>query len=306
MTLPFDLYFSTLLMLSYWITLSQQEVLMKTLNQIFAILITVALFFGCPPKHEEPISSSLSVSSKSEHLAMGNPSGAVDSVSYSNNYLVEKSQYVVSYNRDRGIPNWVAWHLDNTWLGNVSRKDTFRSDSTLPPDWYHVSKSSYNHSGYARGHHCPSADRTNSVDDNSVTFLMTNMMPQATNNNSGPWENLEKYCRILVKHGKELYIYAGGYGSQGTIDNDHVTIPSHTWKVIMVLDDGDNDLKRVSKSTRLIAIDMPNSDDQISRTDDWKNYRTCVDSIEARTDFDFFSNVPTMIQAVIESVVDSL
>jgi endonuclease G len=135
---------------------------------------------------------------------------------------------------------------------------------------------------------------------------MTNMMPQAANNNSGPWEKLEKYCRTLLSHGKELYIYASGYGSQGTIDNDHVTIPSHTWKVIMVLDDGDNDLKRVSKSTRLVAIDMPNNDDQIRRTDDWKNYRTCVDSIEARTGFDFFSNVPVSIQAEIESVPDSL
>jgi len=237
---------------------------------------------------------------------MGNPSGAVDSVSYSNNYLMEKPQYVVSYNRDRGIPNWVAWHLDNTWLGNVPRKDTFRPDSTLPENWYHVKKTSYNRSGYARGHHCPSADRTNTVEDNSATFLMTNMMPQAANNNSGPWEKLERYCRNLVKQGKELYIYAGGYGSQGTIDNGYITVPSHTWKVILVLDNGDNDLSRVTTTTRLIGVDMPNSNDQISRTDDWKNYRICVDSIEARTGLDVFSNVPVSIQAVIESVTDSL
>ncbi|MGD1045347.1 MAG: hypothetical protein ABR936_08480 [Bacteroidota bacterium] len=51
---------------------------------------------------------------------------------------------------------------------------------------------------------------------------------------------------------------------------------------------------------------MPNNDDQISRTDDWKNYRTCVDSIESRTGFDFLSNVPTSIQAVIEGVTNSL
>jgi endonuclease G len=237
---------------------------------------------------------------------MGNPSGAVDSISYSNNYLMIKLQYVVSYNRDRGIPNWVAWHLDNTWLGNVPRKDTFRPDSTLPSSWYHIKKSSYNNSGFARGHHCPSADRTNTTEDNSSTFLMTNMMPQAANNNSGPWEKLEKYCRVLVSQGKELYVYAGGYGSQGTIDNGHVTVPSHTWKVIMVLDDGENDLNRVTTSTRLIGVDMPNNNDQINRTDDWKSYRICVDSIEARTGFDFFSNVPKLIQEKIESCVDSL
>jgi len=279
---------------------------MKIFNQVFAILITAALFFGCPPKHEEPVNGSLVPTSRSEHLVMGNPSSAVDSVSYSNNYLMEKSQYVVSYNREKGIPNWVAWHLDNTWLGSVPRKDTFRPDSTLPANWYHVKKSSYNRSGYARGHHCPSADRTNIVEDNSATFLMTNIMPQAANNNSGPWEKLEKYCRTLVSKGKELYIYAGGYGSQGAVDNGHVTIPAHTWKVIMVLDTGENDLNRVTTTTRTIAVDMPNSNDQISRTGDWKMYRICVDSIEARTGFDFFSNISVSVQAVIESATDSL
>jgi endonuclease G len=98
---------------------------------------------------------------------------------------------------------------------------------------------------------------------------MTNMMPQASNNNSGPWEKLEKYCRTLVSQGKELYIYTGGYGPQGTIDNGHITVPSHTWKVILVLDNGDNDLSRVTKTIRLIGVDMSNSNDQISRTDDW-------------------------------------
>ena len=275
---------------------------MKSFIQSFAIVFTTVLFFGCSPRHDEPQFGI----SKSEHLVMGNPSGAVDSVSYATNYLMEKHQYVVSYNRDRGIPNWVAWHLESTWLGNVPRKDTFRPDSTLLASWFHVKKSSYNKSGYARGHHCPSADRTNTVEDNSATFLMTNMMPQAPNNNSGPWEKLEKYCRTLVSQGKELYIYAGGYGSQGTIDHGHVTIPFHLWKVIMVLDKGSNDLSRVSTTTRLIAVDMPNINDQISRTEDWKIYRVCVDSLEARTGFDFFSNVPAATQAVIESVVDSL
>jgi endonuclease G, mitochondrial len=279
---------------------------MKSLFHLITIIIISVFLYGCPLKHEEPISGNLEVLSKSEHLVMGSPSSAVDSVTYSNNYLMEKSQYVVSYNRDRGIPNWVAWHLDNTWLGSVLRKDTFRPDSTLPANWYHVKKSSYNSCGYARGHHCPSADRTNTVENNSATFLMTNMMPQDANNNSGPWERLEKYCRALVSQGKELYIYAGGYGSQGTIDHGHVTVPLHTWKVILVLENGTNDLERVTATTRVIAVDMPNSNNQINRADDWKKYRICVDSVEVRTGFDFFSLIPASTQAVIESVTDSL
>jgi len=81
--------------------------------------------------------------------------------------------------------------------------------------------------------------------------------------------------------------------------------PTHG-KLFLVLDNGDNDSSRVTTTTRLIGVDMPNSNDQTSRTDDWKNYRICVDSIESRTGFDLFSNVPVSIQAVIESVTDSL
>ena len=129
----------------YWsficITLfTELQILMKAFIHSISIAIIAAFIFGCPPKHEEPPSGSLAITSRSEHLVMGNPSSAVDSVSYSNNYLMEKPQYVVSYNRNRGIPNWVAWHLDNTWFGTVPRKDTFRPDSTLPEDWYQEKK----------------------------------------------------------------------------------------------------------------------------------------------------------------------
>ena len=68
----------------------------------------------------------------------------------------------------------------------------------------------YSGSGFDRGHHTPSADRTSSIPDNSATFFMTNMMPQAPNNNQGPWEELETYCRTLVGQGNELYIIMGG------------------------------------------------------------------------------------------------
>jgi endonuclease G len=264
LTLPID--FSIYLSFIYFTLLVELQLSMKTFIHTLFLIIVAAFIFGCPPKHEEPISGNLSVTSQIEHLVMGNPSYAVDSVSYSNNYLMIKPQYVVSYNRDRGIPNWVAWHLDNTWLGNVPRKDTFRPDSTLPADWYHVKKSSYNRSGYARGHHCPSADRTNTVEDNSATFLMTNMMPQAANNNSGPWEKLGTYCRNLIKQGKELYIYAGGYGSQGTIDNGHITVPSHTWKVILVLDNGDNDLSAKVRCCHSCSVEGQNRGKILSAT----------------------------------------
>jgi endonuclease G, mitochondrial len=244
--------------------------------------------------------------SSSEHLVLGNPSNAVNNISYPTNYLMEKTQYVLSYHRDRGEPNWTAWHLSTSWLGSAARQDDFRADATLPTGWYQVQGTSYSGSGYDRGHMCPSADRTSSVANNSATFLMTNMIPQSPNNNQGPWAVLEDSCRQLVTaKGCELYIYSGGYGSQGTINSGHVTVPTYTWKVIVVLTNGDNDLSRVTTSTRVIAVWMPNSDSQISRTANWKSYRVSVDYIESQTGYDFLSNVSTSIQSTIESRVDS-
>jgi DNA/RNA endonuclease G (NUC1) len=247
-----------------------------------------------------------------EHLVMGNPSDAATDVGMPANYLLLKPQYVMSYNRDRGIANWVSWHLDSTWLGTAPRQDDFRPDTSLPAGWYQVQATDYSGSGFDRGHETPSADRTSSVPDNSATFFMTNMMPQAPNNNQGPWEELESYCRTLVSQGNELYIIAGGAGVGGsgsnggvtnTIANGNVTVPAVTWKVILVLPTGANDVDRVFKTTRTIAVIMPNTQ-AIGINTPWRNFRTSIDRVEGLTGFNFFSNVRPQVQNIIERLVD--
>lgn len=240
--------------------------------------------------------------SSSVHLTMGNPSAAVTDVNSPFNYLMEKSTYCLSYHRDNRRPNWVSWHLDTSWLGTTARQDDFRADTTLPAGWYRVQAGDYSGSGYDRGHMCPSGDRTKTVSDNSSTFLMTNMIPQAPTNNQVTWASLESYCRTLANQGNELYIISGGYGTSGFIGSGMVALPTTTWKVIMVLPNGSNDVSRVTTSTRLIAVSMPNDNSVIS---DWRVYRVRVDDVEAMTGYDFFANVPVSIQSVIESTVDN-
>jgi len=249
----------------------------------------------------------------SEHIVMGNPSNATTDEANPTNYLLPKAQYVMSYHRDRGIPNWVSWHLDNTWLGTAPRQDDFRNDPSLPAGWYQVQNTDYSGSGFDRGHHTPSADRTITIPDNSATFFMTNMMPQAPFNNQGPWEELESYSRTLVQQGNELYIIAGGAGVGGTgsnggvtntIANGHVTVPAFTWKVIIVLPVGANDVDRVVKTTRVIAVIMPNNQ-SIGISTPWRNFRTSVDRVEGLTGFNFFSNVRPQIQNIIERKIDT-
>ncbi|PVY38762.1 DNA/RNA non-specific endonuclease [Pontibacter virosus] len=248
-----------------------------------------------------------SVAPKGDNLAMGNPSEAGTDFA---NYFVQKAQYTLSYNSYKGTPNWVSWHLSSAWLGGAPRQDDFRADNSLPATFYRVLSSDYTGSGFDRGHNVPSADRTRSDSDNSATFLMSNIIPQAPNNNQQAWANLENYCRKLVSQGNELYIIMGQYGKGGsgsngykeTLANGKVTVPNRIWKVIVVLPLGANDVARVTSSTRVIAIDTPNSNN-VSNT--WGNYRTTVDAIETKTGYNILSNVPDAVQSVIEARVDS-
>lgn len=245
-----------------------------------------------------------------DHIGLGNPSGATATTSNSNNYLMVKPQYTLSYNNSRRGPNWVSWHLESSDIGSASRQDNFRADTTLPSGWYQVTGSEFSGSGFDRGHMTPSGDRTSSVENNSATFLMTNMLPQAPNNNQIVWENLESYSRKLVAAGNELYIIAGGHGTGGTGSNGYkttvgngVVVPETIWKVIVVLPKGNNDISRVSSSTRVIAVMAPNT--QASSSQPWGSYRVSVDSIESLTGYNFLSSVSTSIQNTIEAKVDT-
>jgi endonuclease G len=48
------------------------------------------------------------VDNSNDNLTMGNPSGAVASITSHTNYLLVKLQCVVSYNRDQRKPIWVS------------------------------------------------------------------------------------------------------------------------------------------------------------------------------------------------------
>jgi endonuclease G len=117
-----------------------------------------------------------------------------------------------------------------------------------------------------------------------------------------------------VAQGYELYIYAGGTGIGGTglnggvtntIANGHVTVPSKTWKVVLALPSGSNDLDRIRKSTRTIAVVMPNQQ-SIGINTPWRNFRTNVKDIEALTGYNFFTNVRPIVRTVLKLRKDSL
>jgi endonuclease G, mitochondrial len=242
----------------------------------------------------------------SKHTTLGIP-GPIAMTAPSDNYVSVKSEYVVSYSGSRRVPNWVSWELNASYLGSSGRANDFRPDDTFPANEPQASLADYSGSGYDRGHMCPSGDRTLDTTTNSQTFYLTNMVPQAANNNQGPWVGLEDESRTLAVAGKELFIISGGTFSATSkmVGADHVVVPDQTFKVIVVLDAVGQGPAAVTTSTRVIAVLMPNDDALISKTADWHTFRVSVDTIEAMTGYDFLSDVDPAIQAVIEARIDN-
>jgi endonuclease G len=244
------------------------------------------------------------------NLLMGNPSLATPDPNNSDNYLIVRPQYALSYAKKKGIPNWVSWELSTKWIGDTPRSENFSPDEELPSDWYRVKPSDYRGSGFDRGHLVNSKDRSRSPEDNLSTFLMTNIMPQSPDNNRGVWEQLESYCRQLAQSGKQLFIIAGAAGQGGigekglraTIANGKVLVPAVTWKVILVLDRPGSGITGVTKNTRTIAVVIPNK--QGLKDDPWQKYITSVRQVEKLTGYNFFNQIPADIQTAIESKSD--
>jgi endonuclease G len=241
-----------------------------------------------------PAASNTDLSS-SVHLALGVPRDA----DASDDHLIDERSFVISYSPVKHVPNWVAWRLDRSYLGHVKRKNDFRPDPALPPEIYHVNESDYLHSGYDRGHMCPSADREDSPEDNSSTFLFTNMEPQLHELNAGPWERFEEYERQRAERGAVLYIVAGGvFSAPFPTIGKGVAVPAANFKIVVVLADGAK-ASDVDDATEVLAVLMPNERGVGEHA--WTEFLTSVDAIEQATGYDFLNAIPEPVQRVIEA-----
>lgn len=286
-----------------------------TLQKKLFLFIVCSLFF---------ITSVFTEEIENSPLLFGNPSNAICDINSENNYLLVKDEYTISYNNSNLSPAWCAWHLCSEDLGTASRGNKFRSDKSLPSQWYKVTTNDYQYSAYGfdRGHLCPSADRTSTQKANDETFLMTNMIPQSPDCNRIVWMHLENFERKLVEEGNELYIFAGpagcgGEGNRGIFNEilvyvedgiKKINVPKWCWKIILVLPEGEKDIVRVlQNNVKIISVCIPNTMECNKDADenkiDWNNYLCSVDYIEEITGFDFFNILPDDFENKIEKEV---
>ena len=235
----------------------------------------------------------------------------------SDDFLIHRKQYTVSYNKGHGGANWVSWNLDASHVtqtvvrcaGTCYSADTALSNANITAfttaDWVSNVNGVV---GYDRGHMAPSADWTSSEADNITTFFLSNFLPQRSALNSGPWEDLENALRdsVSVAHGsREAYIIAGGVFANGgdglgsLLGKGKVFIPNSTYKIAVITPAGTglNSDGTLPPNTTVMAVNMPNI---IEIQADWHVYLTTVAEIEHETGYNFLALITESVQCRVE------
>ena len=247
-----------------------------------AATIILAFLAGCSPATLDGAAKrAVAVKAISPHLPFGNPSEAGNEP---NNQLVLRPQFAASWNAKKRIANWVAWRLVANDIGDTERSQFYADTEISTP-----TPKDYTNSGYDRGHICPSKDRSDTPEHNQAVFTMLNILPQAADNNRGPWEKAEEFERSLAQAEREVYIIAGGAGSEGEFKG--IDVPESTWKIIVALERGKNWPDGQEKA-QVFALNLPNHEG--IKKDRWQDHQTSVSEIEKKTGYRFFRNAPVI------------
>jgi DNA/RNA endonuclease G (NUC1) len=228
----------------------------------------------------------------------------------SDDFIIRRPEYTTSFNRTRNTPNWVSFRLDNTNYGTQDRCNCFTFDPELDAagGFTHITTADYTgagaFAGYGidRGHMDRSFDRTAGNLDNATTYYFSNIVPQAADLNQGPWAIMENYLGSLANGGgKQVYVIDGVAGNKGTLKNEgKVVIPEYTWKVAVIMNDGQGlpDVHSTS-DLQVIAVAMPNIPG--IRNVDWHTYEVTVDSVENLSGYDLLALLRDDIERAVEA-----
>lgn len=206
--------------------------------------------------------------------------------------ILEKSSYIVSYNKDTKIPNWVAWHLtaDHT-DGYVRRMSNFYEENEVPTP--RATLQDYQGSGWSRGHMCPAGDNKWNETAMYESFSLVNVCPQNASLNSGLWNRIEMDCRKWAQMYGSVYVVCGPllYNKEHeTIGTNKVVVPEAFFKVILCL----------QGQPKAIGFVVKNN----AGTKEKDHYVNTVDEVERLTGYDFFPSLPDSIENVVEATAN--
>jgi endonuclease G, mitochondrial len=121
------------------------------------------------------------------------------------------------------------------------RTNDFRADLRLPADERSELSDYKGYINVDRGHMAPHGDMS-TREAGSESFLLSNMVPQAANQNEGVWERIESGVRAATgagdagDAGRDIYVATGPafIGNELQSLNGRVLIPTDTWKAVYI------------------------------------------------------------------------
>jgi len=234
-----------------------------------------------------------------KHFIYGIPLGTSAS-----NDLIIRDIYAMSTNDSTKFADWVAYRLDpETVVGDVETKRVWKADpwlaeeETLEPDDY---KGAHKALKTDRGHQAPLASFKGTKCWHETNYL-SNITPQRSDLNQGPWRILEERVRSFVKDGHVVYILTGTLYEKeiATLpgaDEEH-KIPSGYWKII-IYQARQND----PSTLRTAAFLFPQ---QTPRKAAISDYQVSIDELEKRSGLDVLWELADDLEGKIEGSLDA-
>ena len=232
----------------------------------------------------------------SKHCLYGCPYGSPQT-----NDLIITEIYILSSNDRTKLADWAAYKITADTIGPSRVRDwkpdpRLSDNETLEPDDY---KNANNIIHTDRGHQVPLASFSGTAYWRETNYL-SNITPQKSALNQGPWKKLEEAARKLITAGTVSAVYAmtGPLYEQSMeplpkADESHL-VPSGYWK-ILAIKEGD-DIK--------YAAFILNQN--TGRGADFCHYQEPISAIERRSGLRFFHELSFLEQQAVENNPQSL
>lgn len=210
---------------------------------------------------------------------------------------LNRQAYTLNNNGSTKFANWVSYRITKNTPAS-GRARNWETDPDIPAGET-LDPVDYNGANVAlkvdRGHQANLASMAGVADWPTLNYL-SNITPQKSDLNQGPWARLEDQERNLAKEAgvDQVYVVTGPLYEHfvGTLPgtNKVHTIPSGYWKIIFV---GSSPQEGVYASFVM--------NQETPKGAAFCDYQVTVEQIEERSGLTFWSNLPQAVQAALKS-----
>lgn len=213
---------------------------------------------------------------------------------------IERPIYTLHNNKTTKFANWAAYKVTKSTIDGPSRSRTWKADPSISSS-YTLEPADYTDANAVlktdRGHQVPLASFSNTSYWSQTNYL-SNITPQASNLNQGPWVKLENAVRSLARTGQNVYVVTGPlyewyFGTLPGANESH-KIPSGYFKVVITDNGG-----WVDASAYIMEQNS-------SRYDNYCYREVTVNEVESRTGLNIMPSLPSYKESAVEGQVGGL